>query len=96
MLIPFSICCFIQLAVSLLNIIEKQGLGATRFEGFNILEFPSILINDVTIKKYSWKYRFKFFFLTIIRALSKILLYGSSLHLLDDFHLYHFRNRLNL
>ena len=48
--IPFSICCFIQFFISLLNIREKKGLGATRFDGFNILEFPSILINDVTIK----------------------------------------------
>ena len=36
MLIPFFICCFTQLAVSLLNIIEKQGLGASRFVEFNI------------------------------------------------------------
>ena len=71
-LIPFSICCFIQFFISLLNIIEKQGLGATRFEGFNILEFPSILINDVTIKSTVGDTGLNFF-LSIVRALSKLL-----------------------
>jgi len=71
-LIPFSICCFIQLAVSLLNIIEKQGLGASRFVEFNILEFPSILINDVAIKSTVGNTGLNFS-LIIVRALSKYL-----------------------
>lgn len=72
MLIPFSICCFIQFVVSLLNIKEKQGLGATRFEGFNILEFPSILINDVAIKSTVGDIGLNYS-LIIVRALSKYL-----------------------
>jgi hypothetical protein len=71
-LIPFSICSFIQFFISLLNIREKQGLGATRFEGFNILEFPSILINDVAVKSTVGEIGLNFF-LTIVRALSKSL-----------------------
>ena len=73
MLIPFSICCFTQFAVCLLNIIEKQGLGASRFVEFNILEFPSILINDVAIKSTIGNIGLNLS-LTIVRALSKILL----------------------
>ena len=64
--------CFIQFIISLLNIKEKQDLGATRFEGFNILEFPSILINDVTIKSTLGDIGLNFF-LSIIRFLSKSL-----------------------
>ena len=72
MLIPFSICCFTQFAVSLLNIIDRQGLGASRFVEFNILEFPSILINDVTIKSTVGDTGLNFS-LSIVRALSKSL-----------------------
>ena len=68
----FFICCFTQLAVSLLNIIEKQGLGASRFVEFNILEFPSILINDVAIKSTVGNTGLNFS-LIIVRALSKYL-----------------------
>lgn len=70
--IPFSICCFIQFVISVLNIRDRHGLGATRFEGFNILEFPSILINDVAIKSTFGDIGLNFS-LTIIRTLSKSL-----------------------
>jgi hypothetical protein len=74
-LIPFSICCFIQSVFSFINIQEKQGLGATRFEGFNMFEFPSILINDIVIKSTFGEMGLKLS-LTIVRAISKLL----SLH----------------
>ena len=50
LLIPYLVCCLFQLFVSIINITKEKGLGATRFDGFNILEFPIILINDVIIK----------------------------------------------
>jgi hypothetical protein len=71
-LIPLSISCSIQFFISLLNIREKHGLGATRFKGFNILEFPSILINDTTIKSTVGDTGLNFF-LSVVRALSKLL-----------------------
>ena len=71
-LIPFSICCSIQFFISLLNIREKQGLGATRFEGFNILEFPSILINDVAIKGTTGEIGLNLS-ITIVNTLGKVL-----------------------
>lgn len=71
-LIPFSICCFIQSVISFINIREKQGLGATRFEGFNMFEFPSILINEVFIKGTLGEIGLKIS-LTFVRAISKLL-----------------------
>jgi hypothetical protein len=72
MLVPFSICCLMQFAVSIHNIIEKKGFGASRFVEYNILEFPSILINDVAIKSTIGNIGLNFS-LTIVRALSKLL-----------------------
>lgn len=72
LLIPYSICCLMQFIISFINIKEKKGLGATRFEGFNFLDFPSILINNVAIKGTTGEIGLNFS-ITIVNTLSKVL-----------------------
>ena len=79
-IVPFFICCFIQFIISIINIGKSKGLGATRFEGFNFIEFPIILINDVGIKSITGEFGLKYF-QTIVNALSKFLS-------LDHHHIY--------
>ncbi|MBH45167.1 MAG: hypothetical protein CMC93_00945 [Flavobacteriaceae bacterium] len=75
-LFTFGICCLLQFFISIIFMTREEGLGKTRFESYNIHEFPSILINDVIIKTFFGDNGLNFSLL-IVRGISKI----SSLEL---------------
>jgi len=79
----YSIACLIQTAISFTNIYTlDNGLSATRFEDFQILELPSVLLNDVIIKSALGE---SFLFLTI-QIINKI----SNITNISSLVLYHF------
>lgn len=82
-LLCYSIACLIQTAISFTNIYTLDyGLSAGRFEDFQILELPSVLLNDVIIKSSLGE---SFLILTI-QIISKI----SNITNISSLTLYHF------
>lgn len=82
-LLCYSIACLIQTAISLTNISTlDDGLSATRFGDFQVLELPSVLLNDVIIKSSLGE---SFLFLTI-QIINKI----SNIANISSLVLYHF------
>ena len=84
----YSIACLTQTAISFTNIYTLgNGLSATRFEDFQILELPSVLLNDVIIKSTFGE---SFLFLTIqiinkisnITNISSLVLYHSLFYII--------------